>query len=494
MLEATTSTLPGEELCVKEDSGENMSYADARAIAEKSVCASEGGLKDTHWCNQFTGTWWIDTSITKPGCSPTCVIDVANKTAVIDWMCTGGSGGSNAVTTSTRSSTVTTLYLPAPTTEPDRITPTTFPDSGENTPQSTNLPYTPENPPQGAVLLSLTGSGFTSQYSGYKFKIESMVFESEYNISGILLYVQKPDGTIVEAEMGYDECHKDYYDAKVDDVVLRLWYASERGIEDDAQVYAWNYKTTPVIKSRKPPEKPNSGATLISDVTSEGFTSEYNGYKFKVDHLQYSSEFHPFILVLDVQKPDGTISTLAVKEGSSARIDNINVASPFCGYVKEYAATMYAAIWAWEGADSTVDTTPQDEIYPLTYTPDKPPQGSTPLDLGGESGVDEYNGYKFSVERLIYSSEYEISGVVLDVQKPDDTDVVVRLGYDECHKTYYDAQVDDVVLRLVSAHTYAQYQVARVYAWSYKSIPVMKKQNPSREAQLWCNTFAGSYQ
>jgi len=43
----------------------------------------------TYFCNEGTGTFWIQLNLTKQGCNPACVINVANKTAEINWRCTG---------------------------------------------------------------------------------------------------------------------------------------------------------------------------------------------------------------------------------------------------------------------------------------------------------------------------------------------------------------------------------------------------------------------
>lgn len=78
-----------EEFCAKKEAGEKMSFDEAKEIALGSECAKEGLLEEKHWCNEITGTWWIDLDIEKQGCSPACVINVATKEAEINWMCTG---------------------------------------------------------------------------------------------------------------------------------------------------------------------------------------------------------------------------------------------------------------------------------------------------------------------------------------------------------------------------------------------------------------------
>jgi len=73
----------GEESC-----GE-MTLAEAKEIALESDCVKEGNLKETYLCNDFTGTWWLDLEIDKPGCAPACVVNVVTKEAEINWRCTG---------------------------------------------------------------------------------------------------------------------------------------------------------------------------------------------------------------------------------------------------------------------------------------------------------------------------------------------------------------------------------------------------------------------
>lgn len=80
---------PAGEVCSDMNSGASLSYEDAVAIAEDSACTQEGELKENHFCNENTGTWWIDLEVEKPGCNPACVVDLNTKTAEINWRCTG---------------------------------------------------------------------------------------------------------------------------------------------------------------------------------------------------------------------------------------------------------------------------------------------------------------------------------------------------------------------------------------------------------------------
>ena len=81
---------PGQkESCIKTDTGESMSLSEAREIALQSECVDEESLKDDSFCNESTGTWWLDLDIQKEGCAPACVINVSTKKAEINWRCTG---------------------------------------------------------------------------------------------------------------------------------------------------------------------------------------------------------------------------------------------------------------------------------------------------------------------------------------------------------------------------------------------------------------------
>ncbi|HPS28507.1 MAG TPA: hypothetical protein PLX10_01585, partial [Candidatus Paceibacterota bacterium] len=83
---------PEDEYCAKTGTDVKMSYKDALAIASvsTSACLKEGKLLEQHFCNEG-GYWWIDFKPTTAhkGCNPACVVDIVNKTAEINWRCTG---------------------------------------------------------------------------------------------------------------------------------------------------------------------------------------------------------------------------------------------------------------------------------------------------------------------------------------------------------------------------------------------------------------------
>ena len=76
-----------EEYCSQEDVGSILTLSDAKEIAINSECGNN--LKETFICNEVTGTYWIDLVLEKEGCSPACVVNIENRTADINWRCTG---------------------------------------------------------------------------------------------------------------------------------------------------------------------------------------------------------------------------------------------------------------------------------------------------------------------------------------------------------------------------------------------------------------------
>ncbi|MBN2250648.1 MAG: S-layer protein [Candidatus Altiarchaeota archaeon] len=82
-----------------------------------------------------------------------------------------------------------------------------------------------------------------------------------------------------------------------------------------------------------------SQAKVLDDVTSEGFTAEYNGYKFKVDHLIYAAEFKVAGILLDVEKPDGTRVQVQISKMANGVVDNLEIS----GVTAEEAASLQSA-------------------------------------------------------------------------------------------------------------------------------------------------------
>ncbi len=66
-----------------------MPLSEAEQIAEGSECTANSSLTDDVFCNNITRTWWIKLDLQREGCNPACVISVDNRTAEINWRCTG---------------------------------------------------------------------------------------------------------------------------------------------------------------------------------------------------------------------------------------------------------------------------------------------------------------------------------------------------------------------------------------------------------------------
>lgn len=88
VVEETKEKLEDMSVCVSPN-GTQMNYEEAVKIAEE-FCR-DGSLKEEHFCNDYTGTWWIDFTPNEPkeGCNPACVVNVETKEAEINWRCTG---------------------------------------------------------------------------------------------------------------------------------------------------------------------------------------------------------------------------------------------------------------------------------------------------------------------------------------------------------------------------------------------------------------------
>jgi len=67
----------------------------------------------------------------------------------------------------------------------------------------------------------------------------------------------------------------------------------------------------------------------LDDITSEGYTSEYNGYKFKIDHLIYSGEYVVAGILLTIQKPDGTEVQRQISKMGNAVVDDLEISGVY---------------------------------------------------------------------------------------------------------------------------------------------------------------------
>ncbi len=84
---------------------------------------------------------------------------------------------------------------------------------------------------------------------------------------------------------------------------------------------------------------------ILDDISSEGYTSEYMGYKFKIDHLIYSEEYKVAGILLDVEKPDGTVVQTQISKMANGIVDDIEIAGV---YAEEADAVATASIIVYD--------------------------------------------------------------------------------------------------------------------------------------------------
>ncbi|MFH0861721.1 MAG: S-layer protein, partial [Candidatus Altiarchaeota archaeon] len=84
---------------------------------------------------------------------------------------------------------------------------------------------------------------------------------------------------------------------------------------------------------------------ILDDISSEGYTSEYMGYKFKIDHLIYSEEYKVAGILLDVEKPDGTVVQTQISKMANGIVDDVEIAGV---YAEEADAVATASIIVYD--------------------------------------------------------------------------------------------------------------------------------------------------
>jgi hypothetical protein len=74
---------PWEEPCEG-----TVTVSEIRQIAA-TVCSDTGNISEEITYNANSKTYWMDLDTVKPGCSPACVVFEENRSAEINWRCTG---------------------------------------------------------------------------------------------------------------------------------------------------------------------------------------------------------------------------------------------------------------------------------------------------------------------------------------------------------------------------------------------------------------------
>jgi len=77
---------------------------------------------------------------------------------------------------------------------------------------------------------------------------------------------------------------------------------------------------------------------ILDDISSEGYTSEYMGYKFKIDHLIYSAEYEVAGILLDIEKPDGTVVQTQISKMANGIVDDIEVSGVYAEEADQVAS------------------------------------------------------------------------------------------------------------------------------------------------------------
>ncbi|HHQ44953.1 MAG TPA: S-layer protein [Candidatus Altiarchaeales archaeon] len=90
---------------------------------------------------------------------------------------------------------------------------------------------------------------------------------------------------------------------------------------------------------------------VLDDVSSEGYTAQYMGYKFKIDHLIYSAEYQVAGLLLDVEKPDGTVVQTQISKMANGIVDDIEIAGV---YANEADAVATASLLVYDTTTNVV--------------------------------------------------------------------------------------------------------------------------------------------
>ncbi|MFH1789033.1 MAG: S-layer protein [Candidatus Altiarchaeota archaeon] len=98
---------------------------------------------------------------------------------------------------------------------------------------------------KGAVLDDISSEGYTAEYMGYKFKIDHLIYSAEYQVAGILLDVEKPDGTVVQTQISK------MANGIVDDIEISGVYAEEADQVASASLIVYDTTTNVVLESGK---------------------------------------------------------------------------------------------------------------------------------------------------------------------------------------------------------------------------------------------------
>jgi hypothetical protein len=85
------------------------------------------------------------------------------------------------------------------------------------------------------LLIGVSDKGFSSGYAGYKFKIDKFIHSKESDITGLKLFVQRPDGAVISPDVSLDSY------IKLDKILVLLpsRHSIETPDEKRADLYVW---------------------------------------------------------------------------------------------------------------------------------------------------------------------------------------------------------------------------------------------------------------
>ena len=129
---------------------------------------------------------------------------------------------------------------------------------------------------------------------------------------------------------------------------------------------------------------------ILDDISSEGYTSEYMGYKFKIDHLIYSQEYQVAGILLDVEKPDGTVVQTQISKMANGIVDDIEIAGV---YAEEADAVATASLIVYDTTTNVLLEDGKDmelggevkKYWKVSLTPI--PSGDSSVDISDYAGT-----------------------------------------------------------------------------------------------------------
>ena len=165
---------------------------------------------------------------------------------------------------------------------------------------TTTLPEQPREPEPVNGVYKLERQKYL-EYNGYKFKLDSFIYEAGYKVYGIIIDVVKPDGTEVQLQA----------DNNADGIVDALEIKFDGKYPED---YSW--ATVRIWE-----QEPADGSLKLE---TQKYI-EYKGYKFQLDHAILAAGYKVAGLLIDVVKPDGTEAKVQVDIRNDGLVDSLRI-------------------------------------------------------------------------------------------------------------------------------------------------------------------------